>query len=67
MRRQDIPGFFCDDGNVYVIKTDLIRKGDRYGKKMGRKIISRRENIEIDDKFDFWLAEKALMENKLRK
>ena len=67
LRRQDIPGFFCDDGNVYVIKTDLIRKGDRYGKKMGRKIISRRENIEIDDKFDFWLAEKALMENKLRK
>ena len=58
--RQDIPGFFYDDGNVYVIKADLIRKGDRFGKKIGRKIISRRENVEIDDDFDFWVAEKIL-------
>lgn len=60
--RQDIKGFFYDDGNVYVIKADLIRKGDRYGKKLGRKIISKRENIDIDDDFDFWMAEKVLSE-----
>ena len=64
MRRQDIKGFFYDDGNVYVIKADLIKKGDRYGKKIGRKIISRWENVEIDDEFDFWVAEKILLENK---
>jgi|SRR3989338_5313793 len=63
LRRQDTKGFFCDDGNVYVIKADLIRKGDRYGKKIGRKIISRQENIDIDNDFDFWLAEKALRDN----
>lgn len=62
LRRQDIPGFFYDDGNVYVIKADLINKGDRYGQKIGRKILSRRENVEIDDEFDFWLAEKILSE-----
>jgi len=62
LRRQDIKGFFCDDGNVYVIKADLMRQGDRYGKKLGRKIISRWENIDIDDEFDFWLAEKILSE-----
>ncbi len=60
LRRQDIQGFFYDDGNVYVIKADLIRKGDSYGKKIGRKIISRWENMEKDDVFDFWLAEKIL-------
>ena len=49
-----------DDGNVYVIKADLIRSGDRYGKKIGRKIISRWENQEIDDEFDFWIAENIL-------
>jgi hypothetical protein len=38
---------------MYVIKADLIRKGDRYGKKMGRKSISRWENVDIDDEFDF--------------
>jgi len=59
-RRQDIDGFFCDDGNIYVIKADLIERGERFGKKVGRKVISRWENIEIDDEFDFWLAEQTL-------
>lgn len=59
-RRQDIKGFFYDDGNVYVIKADLIKNGDRYGNKLGRKITSRPENMDIDDEFDFWLAQKIL-------
>jgi N-acylneuraminate cytidylyltransferase len=59
-RRQDIEGFFYDDGNIYVIKADLIERGERFGKKIGRKVISRWENIEIDDEFDFWLAEQTL-------
>lgn len=60
LRRQEIKGFFCDDGNVYVIKAGLIKKGERYGKKIGRKVISRRENLEIDDDFDFFVAEQTL-------
>ncbi len=59
-RRQDIEGFFYDDGNIYVIKADLIERGERFGKKVGKKVISRWENIEIDDEFDFWLAEQTL-------
>jgi CMP-N-acetylneuraminic acid synthetase len=59
-RRQDIEGFFYDDGNVYVIRADLIRKGERYGKNIARKLISRFENVEIDDEFDLWLAEQIL-------
>jgi CMP-N-acetylneuraminic acid synthetase len=62
LRRQDIDGFFYDDGNVYVMRADMVLSGDRYGNKIGRKIISRWENIEIDDEFDFWLAEKVLEE-----
>ena len=58
--RQQIEGFFYDDGNVYVIKAENILKGDRYGTKIGHKYISRYENMEIDDKFDFWLLEKIL-------
>lgn len=58
--RQQIQGFFYDDGNVYVIKAENILKGDRYGKYIGRKIISRYENAEIDDEFDFWLLEQIL-------
>lgn len=58
--RQQIHGFFYDDGNVYVIKAANILAGDRYGIHIGRKIISRYENAEIDDMFDFWLLEQIL-------
>jgi len=60
LRRQDIEGFFYDDGNVYVMKSSMVLSGDRYGQKIGRKIISRQENIDIDDTFDFWVAEQIL-------
>ena len=65
LRRQDIEGFFCSDGNIYVIRADLIRQGDRYGKSIGRKIISPWENVDIDDEFDFWIAGKILLENSI--
>lgn len=60
--RQGIAGFFYDDGNIYVIDSNLIRKGERYGEKIVRKITTREENVDIDDEFDFWLAEKVLLE-----
>jgi|TARA_B100001964_G_C14106961_1_gene541992 CMP-N-acetylneuraminic acid synthetase len=56
LRRQDIQGFFHDDGKIYVIKTVFTGKGSFYGKKIGRKVISRWRNIEIDDEFDCWLT-----------
>ena len=58
--RQQIKGFFYDDGNVYVIKGANILAGDRYGKKIGRYFTTRFENAEIDDEFDFWLLEQIL-------
>ena len=61
-RRQDIEGFFYDDGNVYVIKGDLLAKGERYGSKIVRKVVSREENLDVDDEFDLWMAEKILTE-----
>lgn len=64
LMRQDIKGFFYDDGNVYIIKSDLLKNGDRYGKKLGKKIISRWENVEIDDEFDFFIAEKVLLSGR---
>lgn len=60
-RRQDLEGFFYDDGNVYVIKADLIKKGKLLGKKVERFKTSREESIEIDDDFDFWMAEQVLL------
>lgn len=60
LRRQDIAGFFYDDGNIYINRADLVRQGDRYGKRMERVPISREQNIDIDDDFDFFVAEQVL-------
>ncbi len=59
-RRQDVKGFFCDDGNVYVVDASVIRSGRQYGDRLGTMIVPRDCNIEIDDDFDLWLAEKVL-------
>jgi len=64
-RRQDLKGFFHDDGTVYVIKAGLIRKGNLWGEKMEKVEISKEQNIEIDDEFDFWFAEQILKKRSI--
>lgn len=60
VRRQDIEGFFYDDGNLYIIRADLIRAGERYGTKREQVLLDREQNIDIDDAFDFWVAEQVM-------
>lgn len=60
-RRQDVEGFFVDDGNVYIATADLVRSGSLYGGKVERVVIDRAQNIDIDDEFDLWLAAQVLM------
>lgn len=60
LRRQDIKGFFYDDGNVYVLKKKLILEGKWTGKKIVKLPISREQNYEIDDEVDFFIVEKLL-------
>jgi len=66
LRRQDIKGFFYDDGNVYVMRADLVLKGDRYGRKIERVLLNKEQNIDIDDDFDFWLAERVLERKRVK-
>ncbi|MFC1478503.1 cytidylyltransferase domain-containing protein [Candidatus Margulisiibacteriota bacterium] len=60
-RRQELKGFFYDDGNVYVVNADLVRAGKRTGDKIELMYTSREENVEIDDEYEFWLAEQVLL------
>lgn len=60
LRRQDIAGFFYDDGNVYVMKGNMVKSGDQFGKYHEHMLLDREQNVEIDDEFDFWLAEQIL-------
>ena len=58
--RQQIEGFFYDDGSVYVIKATNILAGDRYGNKIGHFFTDRYQNAEIDDEYDLWLLDEIL-------
>lgn len=58
--RQEISGFFHDDGNVYVKDVELIKRGQQHGERIERVLIDREQNVEIDDEFDFWLAEQIM-------
>ncbi|MCK5607140.1 acylneuraminate cytidylyltransferase [Candidatus Pacearchaeota archaeon] len=66
LRRQDIEGFFYDDGNVYVLRRELISKGKWTGKNIAKMPISREQNYEIDDDVDFLIVEKLLEKKELK-
>ena len=59
-RRQDLKGFFHNDGNVSITKAELIRKGKLFGNRREKVIIDREQNVDIDDEFDFWLNEQII-------
>ena len=62
LRRQDVNGFFYDDGNVYVISRDLVLKGLWFGENFYCHEIPKHMNFEIDDFIDFIIIE-ALITN----
>ncbi|MGL4209655.1 MAG: cytidylyltransferase domain-containing protein [Candidatus Adiutrix sp.] len=59
-RRQDIEYVFVNDGSVIVSTSQTVTNLSLFGAKGGTFITSREENVDIDDEFDFWLAEKIL-------
>ena len=62
--RQEKNGFFYDDGNIYIIKSELIMQNKIIGEKSEEYILSHEQNAEIDEPFDFWINEKILEELK---
>lgn len=61
MRRQDIQGFFYDDGNIYILDRAVVERGRWFGERIARYELSREETFEIDDEIDFAILE-TLME-----
>ena len=59
-RRQDISQVFVNDGSVIVSKAETILNGSLFGKKAGTLVTTRDENVDIDEEYDFWLAEKTV-------
>ncbi|MDR1312408.1 MAG: acylneuraminate cytidylyltransferase family protein [Deltaproteobacteria bacterium] len=59
-RRQDISTVFVNDGSVICTRAEIVFNGSLFGPKAGTLVTSREENVDIDDEYDFWLAEKVL-------
>jgi N-acylneuraminate cytidylyltransferase len=65
LRRQDIPGFFYDDGNVYIISKSVIQSNRWHGDRICKKVLDAELNVEIDDEVTF-ISTEALMLNRLQ-
>jgi YrbI family 3-deoxy-D-manno-octulosonate 8-phosphate phosphatase len=61
LRRQDIPGFFYDDGNVYIINSSVIQSNRWFGDRVCKKTLDAELNVEIDDEVTFISAEALLL------
>jgi CMP-N-acetylneuraminic acid synthetase len=63
--RQAFKGFFYDDGNVYVLAKEVILSGRKKGKNPATILLDKEQSVEIDDAFDFELAEQILKKRNI--
>jgi N-acylneuraminate cytidylyltransferase len=59
-RRQDIRSVFVNDGSVIVLKPANLALRSLFGPRAGTLVTTREENVDIDDPFDFWMAERIV-------
>ncbi|MFC1782529.1 cytidylyltransferase domain-containing protein [Planctomycetota bacterium] len=60
VNRQFLPRHYRETGGVIVCSRGTIESGSRIGKRVGVVEVSKTEAIDIDDYFDWWMAEKSL-------
>ena len=60
LRRQDINGFFYDDGSIYILTPSLIKNNLWSGDNIKRIINKKQFSFEIDDEIDFLILEKLI-------
>tara|TARA_X000000368_G_C22994496_1_gene695939 strand:- start:383 stop:1015 length:633 start_codon:yes stop_codon:yes gene_type:complete len=60
IRRQDIKGFFYDDGSLYILTPSLIKNNQWSGDKIKRIINKKEFSFEIDDEVDFLILENLI-------
>jgi len=68
VRRQDVPKVYKGNGEVEVIRADVIRKArnnnQMYGEDIRAIIMDQKRSIDIDTGFDFIIAERFMKERK---
>lgn len=60
-RRQELPKYYRLNGAIYLCKVDYyLEDGDLYKENSYAYIMDKERSIDIDDKFDFIVAEKLI-------
>lgn len=60
-RRQELSKYYRINGAIYIQKTQLLMDGASvYGEKSYAYIMDKRKSIDIDDAFDFMIAERLM-------
>ena len=61
-RRQDLKKYYRLNGAIYISKVDKLREiRTFYGEKSYAYIMEKDNSIDIDDEFDFMIAECLMM------
>lgn len=64
-RRQDLPACFEFNGAIYIFKTaSLIQSEMKDFKKIVKYVMSKEDSIDIDDRFD-WLLAQSILKKKI--
>jgi N-acylneuraminate cytidylyltransferase len=59
--RQQMKGWFYDDGNVYVHKAAHLKEGRWFGAKREAMVIEDHYNYEIDNEVQLWAVEAIML------
>ena len=65
MNRQFLPPNFRETGAIIACQRRVLEQGTRIGNRVGIVEISKTEAIDIDDYFDWWLAEKSMRRKRI--
>lgn len=65
LNRQLLPAHLKETGAYFVSSREILETGTRFGNKVDLVEVTKEEAIDINDRFDFWLAEKALSKRRI--
>ncbi len=65
VNRQQLPGIFKETGGFVICKRSVLNKKTRFGKKVSLYEVGKEEAVDIDDRYDWWLAERSLLRKKI--
>ena len=65
LNRQYLPVHYRETGGIVVCTRRQLSRGTRFGKRIEPIALDKREAVDIDDRFDWWLAEKQMARKRV--